>query len=115
MRVTTETKEATRQAILDATRTLLVERGWERVATRDIAAEAGVGNGTLFNYFPTKEAIVAELVAEALRTAASAAGSKASRLRGGGTPPGQPARTPAVQEQVYALIAAGLRQLRRYR
>src|SRR5437667_8203029 len=116
MRVTTETKEATRQAILDATRTLLVERGWERVATRDIAAEAGVGNGTLFNYFPTKEAIVAVLVAEALRTAAvSAAGAKASRLRGGGTPPGQPARTPAVQEQVYALIAAGLRQLRRYR
>ena len=101
MRVTSETKEATRQAILDATRKLLVERGWERVATRDIAAEAGVGTGTLFNYFPTKEAIVAELMAEA--------------LRGGATPSLQPGRTPAVQEQVYALIAGGLRRLRPYR
>ena len=96
MRVTTETKEATRQAILDATRTLLVERGWERVATRDIAAEAGVGNGTLFNYFPTKEAIVAELVAEALAEA-------------------NPSRKGTAEEQVYSLIAGGLRRLRPYR
>src|SRR5947207_14281741 len=101
MRVTSETKEATRQAILDATRELLVARGWERVATRDIAAEAGVGNGTLFNYFPTKEAIVAELVAEALRTAAvSATAPKASRGRG--APPGTPATTPAAQARVDA-------------
>jgi len=97
MRVTSETKEATRQAILDATRELLVERGWERVATRDIAAEAGVGNGTLFNYFPTKEAIVAELMAEALAEA-------------NGAP-----RKGTAEEQVYGLIAGGLRRLRPYR
>ena len=97
MRVTSETKEATRQAILDATRKLLVERGWEGVATRDIAAEAGVGNGTLFNYFPNKEAIVAELMAEALAQANDAP------------------RKGTAEEQVYALIAGGIRRLRPYR
>jgi AcrR family transcriptional regulator len=97
MRVTSETKEATRQAILDATRKLLVERGWERVGTREIASEAGVANGTLFNYFPTKEAIVAELMAEALAEA------NAGPRRG------------SAEEQVYALIAGGIRRLRPFR
>src|SRR5213592_1852608 len=97
MRVTSETKEATRQAILDATRQLLVERGWERVGTREIASAAGVANGTLFNYFPNKEAIVAELMAEALAEAITAPQKEST------------------EEKVYALIAGGLRRLRPYR
>ena len=96
MRVTTETKQATRQAILEATRRLLGDRGWENVGTRDIASEAGIANGTLFNYFPTKEAIVGTLVAEALAEANDA---------GKGT----------TEEQLFALIATGLRRLRPYR
>jgi AcrR family transcriptional regulator len=99
MRVTTETKEATRQAILDATRTLLRERGWENVGTRDIASAAGIANGTLFNYFPTKEAIVGALVADALARA------NGSAKEGAG----------AIEEQLFALIAAGLRGLRAFR
>ncbi|HEY3056026.1 MAG TPA: TetR/AcrR family transcriptional regulator [Thermoanaerobaculia bacterium] len=97
MRVTTETKEATRQAILDATRALLRERGWENVSTRDIASAAGIANGTLFNYFPTKEAIVGALVADVLEKANGS-------LRDGTT-----------EEQLFALIAAGLRGLRAFR
>jgi AcrR family transcriptional regulator len=97
MRVTTETKEATRQAILNATRTLLREQGWENVSTRDIASAAGIANGTLFNYFPTKEAIVGALVADAL---AKANGS---------------AKEGTTEEQLFALIAAGLRGLRAFR
>jgi len=97
MRVTAETKEATRKAILDVTRTLLQERGWENVGTREIASEAGIANGTLFNYFPTKEAIVGTLVADALAEANDA-------LRKGST-----------EEQLFALISAGLRRLKPYR
>ena len=97
MRVTTETKEATRQAILDAAETLLRDRGWENVSTRDIAAEARIANGTLFNYFPTKEAIVGAMVAEAL-AAKTAGGVQKNR-----------------EEQLFTLIASGLRRLRPYR
>src|SRR5712691_7332911 len=97
MRVTAETKEATRTAILDATRTLLKEQGWENVSTREIAAAAGIANGTLFNYFPTKEAIVGALVADALK-------------RGNGA-----THDGSVEEQLFALVAAGLRRLRPYR
>ena len=98
MRVTAETKEATRQTILDVSRSLLRDRGWASVSTRDIASAAGIANGTLFNYFPTKEAIVGALVAVALHEANAAAREE------------RPA-----EEQLFTLIAGGLRRLRPYR
>jgi AcrR family transcriptional regulator len=98
MRVTAEAKETTRQTILDVSRTLLRDRGWGSVSTRDIAAAAGIANGTLFNYFATKEAIVGALVAEALHEANAA-----------------PGETRSVEEQLFSLIAGGLRRLRPYR
>ena len=94
MRVTAETKEATRQAILDATRKLLCEQGWQNVGTREIASEAGIANGTMFNYFASKEAIVATLVADALAEV------------------NEEPRTGSVAEQLFALVASGLRRLR---
>ncbi len=97
MRVTAETKEATRQTILDVTSRLLRERRWDEVGTREIASQARIANGTLFNYFPTKEAIVGELVGAAL--------AEASHSPREGT----------VEEQLFTLIAAGLRRLRPYR
>lgn len=97
MRVTAETKEETRQTILRVSCALLRDRGWENVSTREIAAAANIANGTLFNYFPTKEAIVGEHVAEAL--------AEANRAP----------RTGSVEEQLFTLIAAGLRKLRPYR
>lgn len=98
MRVTAETKETTRSTILDVTRNLLHERGWQNVSTRDIAAAAQIANGTLFNYFPTKEAIVGALVADALADANRA-----------------PREARSVEEQLFTLIAGGLRKLRSYR
>ena len=62
MRVTAETKEATRRKILDTSQELFRTAGYEATTTRDIAQAAGIATGTLFNYFPTKEAIVAGLV-----------------------------------------------------
>ena len=69
MRVTTQTRLATRERILSATANLLLAQGWENVTTRDITAAAGIANGTLFNYFSSKEAIAASIIGEALETA----------------------------------------------
>ena len=48
-------------AILDAAARLLVRRGYEELTTNHIAEHAGVGIGTLYDFFPNKEAVVAEL------------------------------------------------------
>src|SRR5258708_4373297 len=69
MRVTAETKAATRQRILEAARQLFASNGFEAATTRDLADAAGIASGTLFNYFPTKEAILASLAAEAASSA----------------------------------------------
>ena len=67
MRVTAETKAATRQRILDAARQLFATGGFDTSTTcGDIADAAGIATGTLFNYFPTKEALLASLAAEAI-------------------------------------------------
>jgi AcrR family transcriptional regulator len=65
MRVTAETKAATRRRILEAARQRFEADGFAASTTRDIADAAGIAAGTLFNYFATKEAILASLAAEA--------------------------------------------------
>src|SRR5262249_11023274 len=69
MRITNEAKLATRRRILDAARELFARDGFDAAATRDLAREAGIAAGTLFNYFPTKEALALCLAAEALAEA----------------------------------------------
>lgn len=51
-------KQKTRKAISDMATTLFIERGYHEVTTAEIAARAEVSVPTLFNYFPTKEALV---------------------------------------------------------
>lgn len=58
-------------AIQDAFVLLLVERGYEKVSMRDIAAIAGVGLGTLYLYFPGKDSIAAVTVRARLRKLAA--------------------------------------------
>lgn len=50
-----------RKLILDAALRLLVEYGFHGTPTSKIAQEAGVANGTLFHYFPTKDDLVMAL------------------------------------------------------
>jgi len=95
MRVTLETKTATRQRILQTARRLFCDKGFDATTTRDIALAADIATGTLFNYFPTKEAILACLAADALADA---------------NPPIDSAAT--LEEALFALIAAGLRKLK---
>ena len=58
---TQERSRATVDAIIQAATYILVRSGWERLTTNAIAERAGVNIGSLYQYFPSKEAIVAEL------------------------------------------------------
>src|SRR5690348_1743914 len=99
MRVTSETKAATRRTILDVAQQLFAEKGFDATTTRDIARAAGIATGTLFNYFPTKEAVLAVLAADA---SADALNAIAARPDPAGT----------LEEDLFALVAGTLRTLK---
>src|SRR6185312_1541160 len=50
---------ATVDALVEATARVLVDEGYDRASTNRIAAVAGVSIGSLYQYFPGKEALVA--------------------------------------------------------
>jgi AcrR family transcriptional regulator len=102
MRVTAETKAATRQRIVEAARRLFTTNGFEATSTRDIADAAGIATGTLFNYFPTKEAVLASLVAEAVAGIEQQVDTEALDAD-------------SFEEDLFAFVAAGLRMLKPWR
>lgn len=51
----TENKERTRKAILKAALDLFAEKGFHQTTTKAISRKAKIAEGTLFNYFETKE------------------------------------------------------------
>ncbi|WP_411124052.1 TetR/AcrR family transcriptional regulator [Streptomyces sp. x-19] len=53
-------KAATRQKIAESALRLFLERGYDAVGIRDVAAEADVAVTTLFSHFGSKEALVFE-------------------------------------------------------
>lgn len=57
-----ERSRATVDVILDATARVLVTTGYDRASTNRVAEVAGVSVGSLYQYFPSKEALVAALV-----------------------------------------------------
>ncbi len=76
-RVSEAHKEEVRRRLLDAARTCLERNGYRDITTRELLAEAGLSNGTLYKYFPTKhllyEALAAEVVADDLARLAAEA------------------------------------------
>jgi AcrR family transcriptional regulator len=99
VRITAEAKRETREGILAAARQLFREQGFEAATTRDLARAAGIAAGTLFNYFPSKEAIVLELVLGCLERAAAAHEKRSPAFE-------------SLDEELFALAACTLRELR---
>jgi len=56
-------KQETRQSLLAAAMALFHEKGYDATPVEEITERADVGKGTFFNYFPSKEALLAELAA----------------------------------------------------
>ncbi|MEQ9354383.1 TetR/AcrR family transcriptional regulator [Coleofasciculus chthonoplastes] len=54
----------TKQRILDAAQRLFASRGYNGTTTRDLAAKAGVAEGTLFRHFENKKAILVEVATQ---------------------------------------------------
>ena len=57
-----KSNEAVRDRLLDAVGMLMRKRGLARVTTRDIAQAAGVAEGTLYNHFRDKSALLIAFV-----------------------------------------------------
>lgn len=53
-----ERSRATVDALIEATARILVKDGFDRASTNRIAEKAGVSIGSLYQYFPSKEALV---------------------------------------------------------
>jgi AcrR family transcriptional regulator len=49
-------------SLVEATARILVRDGFDRASTNRIAEEAGVSIGSLYQYFPSKEALVAAVI-----------------------------------------------------
>ena len=57
-----ERSRATVDALVEATARILVREGFEKTSTNRIAEVAGVSVGSLYQYFPGKEALVAAVI-----------------------------------------------------
>lgn len=56
-----ERARATVEVILEAAARILVKHGFDGMTTNHVAEKAGVSVGSLYQYFPNKESLVAEL------------------------------------------------------
>ena len=72
-----------RQRLLDAAAAVFAERGLE-AGVEEIARAAGVGMGTLYRRFPTKDALIAALVHDVMTTMLRLAREAAGRPDGTG-------------------------------
>jgi AcrR family transcriptional regulator len=58
MKISQEKKQENREAIIRAAVDLIVDNGFKSATMRAIARQAGLGDATIYNYFPTKESIL---------------------------------------------------------
>jgi AcrR family transcriptional regulator len=57
-----ERSRATVNALVEATARILVKEGFDKASTNHVAETAGVSIGSLYQYFPGKEALVAAVI-----------------------------------------------------
>ncbi|MFE6737320.1 TetR/AcrR family transcriptional regulator [Streptomyces tubercidicus] len=87
-------KAATRQKIADTALRLFLERGYDAVGIRDVAAEADVAVTTVFSHFASKEALVFEQDEDFEQRLARAVTGRA---------PHEPL-IPALRREIHALV-----------
>jgi AcrR family transcriptional regulator len=63
------TKQANREAIVEAAREVFAELGYGAATVRDIVRRTDLATGTFYNYFPDKEAVFRALLEESAREA----------------------------------------------
>ena len=73
MRVNETTRADTRRRLLEAAADTFAELGYHGTRIDSVSQRAGVAKGTIYNYFPSKVAVLETLVAEACVLAADAA------------------------------------------
>src|SRR5215469_493144 len=62
-----ERSRATVDALLEATARILLKEGYDKASTNRIAEVAGVSIGSLYQYFPSKEALVSTAIRNKFR------------------------------------------------
>ncbi len=95
-----ERSRHTVEAIVDATARVLVRDGYDALSTNRVAKEAGVSVGSLYQYFPGKEALVAAVME---RHASRMQENIAARMQN--APPAATAEEVAT-EMIRAMLAA---------
>jgi AcrR family transcriptional regulator len=71
------------EAILEATARILTEEGYEKANTNRIAERAGISIGSLYQYFPNKESLMAALMEQHANEIAGLVESKLQYLSNG--------------------------------
>ena len=67
--------------ILDAATHVFHERGYSAATTNDIAVEAGVSVGSLYQYFPNKDALLVALMEQHIESATAGLAELLGQLR----------------------------------
>lgn len=97
-----QNKEATRERIVTAALGLFQTKGFDATTTKEIARKAGIAEGTVFNYFPTKDDIALHFFEMEVERAIETVRKK-PRLR-----------TAPLDEKLFALVEAQLAYLAPY-
>ncbi len=97
--------QATVEALLKAASQVLVRDGYERMTTTRVAERAGVSVGSLYQYFPSKEALLVELLERRM------AGLRDTLLDALQSTAGQPFKT-RVRELLSSLLEFKAREVK---
>jgi AcrR family transcriptional regulator len=75
-------KEERPQELLDAALDLFVEKGFAATRSEEVAVRAGVSNGTLYLYFPSKEELLKAVIRDRLSAQIAAGAERAQNFTG---------------------------------
>lgn len=73
-------RERTRARLIDAARTLLAERGFTEVGIADITEAADLGTGTFYNYFSSRDQLLAAVAEDSMEKVGDALDRRVSGL-----------------------------------